>query len=319
MGGANKKAFDTGRSSMYVMDPIKDLAIAGALNDEFGIPKEQLGELDTECDRSDPLYNMDLGEPIDEDFISNIDAYGVMTPIKICKRDDMAFVVFGRSRVRAARVVNRRRKARGEPPITVKCDIVRGPDALLMGNMIAENEIRRRESSPLTKIDNLLRMLARGVSIKDCAISFGKSEATLQSWIDYNDKASSPVKKAVESGRMSLTTAINVARAGDADAQKKAMDELGAQVPAEGRITNNRAKQAAKRATAAPDAMPYEMSTKRELKKLLEAVEKMDHGKHGEKTIAFWEGVEHAVQLVIGTDKLDERLAKFVDKLREDA
>jgi hypothetical protein len=298
------------------MDPIKDIAIAGALNGEFGLPKEELGDHDTTCDESHPLYDKRLIEALDKPFINNIDAFGVMSPIKIAKIGEIAFVVFGRRRVRAARVVCRQRAKRGEPMLTVKCDIIRGPDTLLMGNMVSENE-HRTDDSYEGRLNKLLRMMERGVALADCAISFGKSEATLQSWIDFHDKASAPVKRAVESGRMSISTGINVMRAGDAEAQKKAMGELEAQIPEGSRITNNQAKQAAKRATAKTPESTYEMGTKRELKQLLEAVEKMDHGRHGPNLVAYWEGVEQALQLVIGTDKLDERLIKLVNKVRE--
>src|SRR5688572_13937016 len=132
MAEGNKKAFDSARSAVYVMDPIEDVCIAGGLV----MPPNERGTHDTATDLEDPLYDERLTIELEDAFIKGVDAFGVKVPLAIVKRDGRAFVVDGRQRLRAARIVNRARIARGELPMKVKCDIVRSDDTALLGTMI---------------------------------------------------------------------------------------------------------------------------------------------------------------------------------------
>jgi hypothetical protein len=310
MAEGNKKAFDAARSSFYSMDPIRDIVIAGGLV----LPKDEQGEHDTDEDQTDALYDERLHMPLDEDFTKGVDAFGVRVAIIISKRDGRPFVIDGRQRVRAARKINRQREKRGEVPLMVKCDVHRTDDAGLLGTMILLNE-GRVDDEVETKTAKLKRLMERGVTIEQAALRFKRDVVTLKGWLAFEDNAIAPLKKAVEKGAINQTAASAIARL-DPEKQKEATEKLLASVPAGGKITRAKAKEAAKRATAKPNANLHEMSDRRSLKKLLKQIEDMSHANASDRALAFWEGVENALRLVTGSDELDSRLANQVEKLR---
>ncbi len=308
----SKKAFDLSRDSIYVAEPITELCLVGGQNPEFKLPEDQWGDLDTEADDTHALYDERLSLPLSEEFIANIDAYGVLVPILIAKVDGLACVVAGRQRVRAARVVNRRRKARGEPLIKIRCAVRRSNDSGLLGAMIVENEARMDDAVE-TKISKLRRLLDRGVSEADAAITFGCSQATIRGYLAYDDHATDSVKKAVESGRISQTAAAHVVKLKDPEKQQAALDVLLSQ-PAGSKLSRRAAKTAAKR-VAKPESTAENM-TRREQKRFIDFVQGLPHPNASEKTLAWWQGVEDALKLVVGSEGVDERLTATLAKFR---
>jgi ParB family chromosome partitioning protein len=300
---SKKQAFDHARNSMWSIDP-DDLCIMGGKV----LPKDELGSLDTEEDEDDPLYDVRLHEPLTEEFVNNIYAVGVDTPIIIAKVNDLPTVVAGRSRVRAARVANKRRKANGEPLIKVDCKMKRDSDTGLMGTMISENEARR-DDDMMTKIAKAKRYLNKGVSPEDAAVRFNVSLATFKNWLAFDDNALTATKKAVEQGKISPSAAVTLARIKEPEKQKEALDELLTHAPAGGKASARHARIAANN-TGNNNVVG--VTDKRTLKKLLAAVQDVSHPHNSsEKTLAWWEGVEDTLKLVIG-EEADKRLREIL-------
>lgn len=308
-----KKAFDLARDSVYVADPTTELCLIGAKL--FPLTSYEKGPLDTNHDAKHALFDERLGLPLDSHLVANINAYGVMVPIIIAKIEGLAVVVDGRQRVRAARVVNAMREERGEPPLKIKCVVRRSSDAGLLGAMIVTNEARVDDEVD-TKIAKLKRYMERGVSLEDAAITFGKSAATLKAWLEYDDNAIASVKKAVDSGRVSQSAVAHIAKLKDPAAQQQALDKLLAAAPVGGgKISRRDAKLAAK-SIASGGKEVHDASDKRTQKKLLAAVQETKHPTNAsQQTLAWWQGVEHALALVIGEDT-DKRLTDLLAKVR---
>lgn len=307
----SKKAFDMQRTDLWVADPITELCIIGGQNPDFKLPPEEWGDLDTEDDDTHALFDERVGEPMEDWFINSVDYKGVDTPIIIAKVGELACVVEGRKRVRAARIVNRRREKQGEPLLKVNCLVKRTTEVGLMATMITGNMIRSEES-PETAIAKLKRLLDRGVSEEDAAHIFGKSVVTLKGWIAYDDNAIASVKKAVDSGRVSQTAASHLAKL-EPEKQKAALDDL-LSAPAGTKISRRTAKIAAKRTTA--PTKEEGVGDRRTQKKLLKLMKDLPHPGATEKTMAFWQGAEDMLALILGNDDADERLVAVLAKLR---
>jgi ParB family transcriptional regulator, chromosome partitioning protein len=299
----NKRSFDAARNTMWSFDP-DELCIIGGKK----MPANERGPLDTDDGPEHELYDPRIAaEPLTEEFVNNIDAYGVDTPILIANHDGRAIVIVGKTRVRAARVANRRRKSRGEPPIKVDCKIKRGNSTSLLAAMIVENE-NRRDDGMLAKIEKLKRIMNRGVSTEDAAVIFGVGVPTIKTWLAFEDNAIPATKKAAEQGRISASTAATVARIKDPAEQQKVLEDT---LATEGKPSRRAAQLAAKRVDASKVAG---VTDKRTQRRLLAAVQNASHGKASEKTLAWWEGVEEALKLVIGEEDIDQRLVGKLDE-----
>lgn len=303
---SSKKAFDLSRNSIYVADPTTDLRIVGGTR----LLGEERSELDTDDNESHPLWDSErLDEPLTEEFIANIDAFGVIQSITIAKLDDVATVVDGRTRVRAARVVNARRKKRGEPLITIECKMRRTDATGLMGAMIATNEARKNDEV-MAKMAKARKYLARGVSEEDVARTFAISGETLKGWLAFDDNATIETKKAVSQGRVSASAAAELARVRDPEKQAAALSTL---LIAPGKKTVIAARKAVAK-TNGKEVDGVGITSKRKIKALLDACVATDHPQAGEKTLAWWQGVEDALKLIIG-EKVEPRLATILEKL----
>ena len=172
---ANRKSFDMSRDSIYVADPITELCIVGG---KGVLPADEAGDLDTEWEAGMPLNDLKrLKKPLEQPFKANIAHRGVNTPVIIAKIGDVATVIAGKSRIRAARAANRERKKRGEPLLKVKCVMQRDVSVVaLVATMVSENnarrdddlrgKIRRRRPHPRLANGSLRRQQSSGRRIR---------------------------------------------------------------------------------------------------------------------------------------------------------
>lgn len=311
-----KKAFDFARDSVYKADPL-DLVLIGGRG---VLPDDQLGPLDTEKDESHVLWDPRLYDTMTEEMVRNVDAYGVIVPIVIAKLEDQAVVVDGRQRVRAARLANIRRRERGEPIIKVACTMRRADDTALMGAMVVANEVRH-DDDPATKIYKLKRLMARGVALEDAAITFGVSAKIAEAWLRFDDTAIAEVKAAVTSGRIALSAGIELSRLKDPEKQALGLSSSLSTTPEGGRVTTRTARNAAKRLVDPNAAIAPGRGL---VAKILAAAQEKQHPKNtGEKTLAWWQGVEDALMYVLdgkpdntaGTQRIAE-LRDLVEKIQ---
>jgi hypothetical protein len=304
---ANKKAFDLARDSVYVAEPITELRIIGGLV----LCDEEQGDLDTEPDESLTLKDLRrLKKWLDESFLANIAHRGVDTPIRIVKIDDVATVVAGKSRVRAARRANRIRKAEGLPLIKIKCVIQRDASPLaLMASMISENNART-DDDLADKIDKLKALLNLGASEADAALVFGVKQTTIRGWLAFEDAATEMTKQAVKEGRLPASTAAELAKIKDPEEQNAAL--VGMLAAPEKRAKTARAAQAIRKGKTGSKSA----SDRKSQQLLLETIKKADHPRASPKTLAFFEGAEEMLKLVLGQKGVDDRLVGLLTKAR---
>jgi ParB family chromosome partitioning protein len=208
----SKKSFlvdlhDATRTNVFNVDP-STLVIIG---------------LDTDDDKSHPLYDPRNELPMDEAMVFNIMRYGVIQTVSIKREGDSPVVVDGRQRVRCAREANKRLEAEGKMPIKVTVKMKRGNEHELFGVMVSANE-HRRQDGVLAKADKAGRMLEMGADIKEVAIAFGVTEQAVRNWLALLD-VSSNVRKAVETGTISPSAAAKLSTL-SRDEQNEALVEM---------------------------------------------------------------------------------------------
>lgn len=311
---ANKRSFDFKRTDHFLCDPVEDLCIVGGLV----LPVDQRGALDTEEDESHALHDPRLHLPLAEAFCKNIDAFGVQQPITIVKLNDVACVVDGRQRVRAARVVSGWRASRGEPGPKVPCVIKRVKDGTsLLASMVSLNEARTDDDT-YSKLGKLRRMLDRGVTNEDAAIAFSVDERTIELWLAFDDHAIDAVKQAVETRKLSFSAGAEIAKLKEPDKQQAALSTVlaGAALPGgNGKITARKVKAAARKLNGSSSTGG--ITSRKTLAKFLSAIEETKHPNASDRTLAWWDGVEAAIVAILGTDegRVDERLTKIISGL----
>jgi len=301
---ANRRAFDFARGNLWSIDPM-DLCIIGGKC----LPTDERGPLDTDHGLEHDLYDERVGEALTEEFVNSVDAHGVDTPILIVKLDDVATVIAGRKRVRAARVVNARRKKAGEPPIKVDCKLKRATGSGLLAAMITENEART-DDGLLTKIEKLKRLMNRGVSVEDAAVHFSVSVTTVKGWLAFEDHATVETKAAARGGRLSASAAAELTKIADPDKQREKLAEMIGSVGS-GEKVSARAARAASRVAR---GKAVGVADKKTQKKLLHVVQGASHPNISEKGAAWWEGAEEMLKLVLGEDDVDPRLRGKLDE-----
>lgn len=148
---------------------------------------------------------------IDERFVLNVMALGVLEPVLVRRRTDGRLeVVEGRRRVRAAREANRRLAARGEDPIRVPVVLRSGSEAELFSIAYAGNEFSRA-NTPLTRAWLAREYMNRGRSDVDAAARFCVDVATIRNWVALLETAPE-VQAAVAAGTIGSTVALEIGR-----------------------------------------------------------------------------------------------------------
>lgn len=222
------KAFDTKRGTIYQFDP-NDLVVIGH---------------DTEDGPEHDLYDDRVKLPLDEAMVKNIMVYGVKQTITVRKLANRAEVVDGRRRVLHAREANKRLVDAGEPPITVSAILEHGDGEYLGGVAVSLNEIRL-DDDILVKGEKAARMLGRvGNDYERVATMFGVSVTTIKNWTKLGEM-SSKVKKAVSSGQLSASAAIQLHGKSNEEQAEKLQELMdGAQKSGKSKATLAAAKEA---------------------------------------------------------------------------
>lgn len=298
MSTNNRRAFDFARGNLWSVDPMELCIIGGAC-----LPAEERGPLDTDDEDTHDLYDERVAQPLTEEFVNSIDAHGVDTPILIVNFQGVAAVVAGRKRVRAARIVNVRRKKRGEPPIKVDAKLKRASGSGLLAAMITENEVRT-DDDVLTKIAKLKRVMARGVSPEDAAIHFGVGLPTVKGWLAFEDNATTETKTAARTGRISASAAAELAKISNPDKQ---CEKLQLMLSSGGKVS----ARAARRASRIERGKGGGVADKKTQKKLLSVVRDTKPTEHG---AAWWEGAKEMLRLILGDADVDQHLQRKLDE-----
>ncbi|NYH21411.1 ParB/RepB/Spo0J family partition protein [Paraburkholderia bryophila] len=176
-------------------------------------------------DESSPLYDPRVHLPVDEDLARNIDYQGVIEPILIQKNPETGAVeiVVGRQRVKASRLANEWRQARGVAPIQIPAIVHKGKARDALDIIVSENEVCQSDS-PLGRAEKMRRLMAIGRGEDEIAVIFGCKVPTVRATLQLLECCSA-VQKAVESGAVNVTHAKLLAKL-TPDEQRGKVSEL---------------------------------------------------------------------------------------------
>jgi ParB family chromosome partitioning protein len=171
-----------------------------------------------------PLWQERALDPVDEAFAHHIAKKGFNSVI-VCRKDGETLeVIYGRGRVKAARMANEIRAEKGEPPVKVVLRLERcTSNAELVGMVIAENALRR-QVAPMTMARDLHAMMKFGASTEEAANVLGKSVATVKGFLRLLDL--DPVAQdAVQNRKLLMSHAVALADL-SREQQLKELDRL---------------------------------------------------------------------------------------------
>jgi ParB family transcriptional regulator, chromosome partitioning protein len=186
--------------------------------------------VDTEDGDDHPLFDERIYYPIKPEFEANVRGMGVIVPV-ILKRDgERLIVVDGRQRVRAARLVNAKRKEIGEAPAKIPVRVRPAETSQLMGMSIVTNE-HRTDDDVLVKSFKTLRAMQQTNDEAAVAEMFSVTTATVRNRMKIAE-AAPELHDALRRGLLTATAALEIARVPGHDAQRKMLEEVLNAVPA---------------------------------------------------------------------------------------
>lgn len=182
-------------------------AIEASRSNVFNVEPERLlivgHDTDHKSKAEHPLYQKRAHESVDMSLAQNMAENGFTTVIDVRKDGPNLEVVVGRRRVKAARVANEMRAAKGLPPIKVVCQVTRGNDIAMVCRMISENALHK-DVSPMVMAEDLQGLLAIGATEEEAARASGKSVQQLRQTLKLLDLDVS-VQQAIQEGSITAT------------------------------------------------------------------------------------------------------------------
>lgn len=210
----SKSAIDAPRATLYMVDP-SNVVIPG-LDTQVG-PTDKGGLLyDERAVQHGDKYKA---------LVRSIYKSGVHRPILVRKTEDAIEVIDGRQRTKACRDANAQREKDGLDPHRVPVMLKRGADDELVAMSIEANELAEADT-PLNRARKAERYVTlHGKTEKEAAAVFGVEAQTIRSWrslLTLPDR----MQKAVESGKLTASAAVQVASLKSEEDRTKAFDEL---------------------------------------------------------------------------------------------
>jgi len=171
-------------------------------------------DIEIPADQRHPLYDRRAAEPLDEEIKNSIEMYGLREPPKVRRKPgstDELEVVDGRTRVRAAREINRTLSLAGKPhkKITVQV-IIAASDATAAFYKHLYNE-ERNQRDALGKCEGMVELVGYGYSQSEVASMFHVSDKTVQRAKKIVG-SSDELKEALKEGKVTLVEALEIAR-----------------------------------------------------------------------------------------------------------
>ncbi|WP_454844876.1 ParB/RepB/Spo0J family partition protein [Ralstonia thomasii] len=179
-------------------------------------------------DPNSPLYDDRVHLPVNEAMARNIDHQGVLEPVLVQKNPETGLteVVAGRQRVKAARLANEWRVARGVEPIHLPAIVHKGSRRDALEAIISENEARQADT-PLGRAEKMRRAMAMGRGEDEIALLFACSVPTVRATLALLE-CTSVVQKAVEKGSITVTQAKKLAKLAPAEQREKVAELVAA-------------------------------------------------------------------------------------------
>ena len=273
-------------------------------------------------DEKHALYDERVTEELSDDFVSNIDFYGVIEPVIVRKDSESGKieVVAGRRRVRGILEANKRRKKRGEKMLLVPAVIRRGGELDLMGVMASENEARSA-TTPMQRAGLMQRMMTRGATESQVATSMACSAATVKNLLALLE-APAAVRNAVQNGKVSAAAAYKLARLPPAEAKAKLAEATAAAPKTKGKRDGSARRQV--EIITGVKSKTVGGKTSAEIESLKDILE--DHGdlageiKRVMVAVCDWMlGAEADLREICGMDSIDEEEEEDSDIEMEEA
>lgn len=215
---ARKNGEPKGRPELYLMTPNSEpYEMVDVYPEDVEIP----------ADKNHPLYDRRAAEPLDQEIKNSIEMYGLREPPKVRRKpgtEDEWEIVDGRTRLRAAREINRSLELAGRPKKKIRVQIVLATsDATAAFYKHLYNE-ERNQRDALGKCEGMVELLAYGYQVSEVASMFHVSDKTVQR-AKKIVSSSDELKEALKESKITLVQALELARR-PADEQPQALESL---------------------------------------------------------------------------------------------
>lgn len=180
-------------------------------------------------DKKHWLYDPRVEQPLTKEFLADIEARGVVQPIRVFREGgpgSAAFVVMGRRRVAAVAAINKKRREEGkcdEEMLRVPAMVIRGTEDDLFAASIAEN-VHRRGDKPSELAAKAARLLNMVGSFDKVAVCLAMSTAQTRRLIKLSEMALE-IQRAVDGRQIGIEAALQLADLSKED-QRKALADL---------------------------------------------------------------------------------------------
>jgi hypothetical protein len=243
---------------------------------------------------------------IDEGYLTSLRAFGVVMPLEFHLSEGMPHVVHGRRRTLGARIIWDEQEAAGVPEaqrIHLRGQLVRGDETFLFLRARVENS-GRVDESPLTRGRNAQTALGRGCSEADVAAAFSVDVATLRGYLRLVE-SDERVQRAVESGKISASAAIQIAKLAYHQDQFDALTEL---------VATGASEKAAKRLVNVRRGRGAGVSTSRRvLRELRETVAEPAEQAGDDMDPDYQRGFVSALSIVLGDGEIDPIARRWLE------
>jgi ParB family chromosome partitioning protein len=178
---------------------------------------------DTDDRMEHPLYDERAFLDVEDPFVRSIRTYGVQVPLLVREEAGTFYVVDGRQRVKAARLVFAEQSKSGEVPLKVPARVVTVSEKRASSLVVLTNE-NRRGDDVLTKAIKAERLMERLGDEDEVATVFGVTPNTIRNWLTLV-QADPFVHEAIREGKISAYAGVELAGL-PKEEQKEALEKL---------------------------------------------------------------------------------------------
>ena len=258
---------------------------------------------DTEDTDRHGLFHPRAFRTYKESTVRTMLTHGIVEPIRVKRVDGQYIVVAGRGRVINAREALRRQVENGVEDgqlLKVPALLTRGSDQHAIAIASIENA-HRTEETILERANNVRRLLAYGATEEEAADYMDVDPATIRGWISLLE-ADPEVVAAVRDERIAPCAAMPIAKLATREDQRTALAEL----LGSGKVSISEARRVAARKSGRAEPG---LSSRRVLRRIRQRIA------GAAKEEDYWQGFTAALDLVLGSGKLDARVKALVDQV----
>ena len=178
---------------------------------------------DTDDRTEHSLYDERAFLDVEEPFVKSIRTYGVQVPVLVKEEAGIFYVIDGRQRIKAARIVFSEQEKSGEIPLRVPARVVIASEKRASSLVVLTNE-NRKGDDVLTKAIKAERLMERVGDMDEVAVAFGVTTNTIKNWLTLV-QADPFVHEAIREGKISAYAGVEIAEL-PLDEQKEALEKV---------------------------------------------------------------------------------------------